>query len=189
MVDLVSQAHRSGTQGVYSSHWSRWSQWCTDNQVDPLSPSQIQFANFLAHLHSDLSLSASSIKVHRAAVSTTLRQLGHSSFSDDPLLRDVVQGVSTLEARNPKRAPAWDLFLVLSALRLPPYEPIHQASLKHLTLKTAFLTSLASGRHSSEIHGLSGLARDVALEPDGSVSLRFLPVFWRKINPQAIPPL
>ena len=33
-----------------------------------------------------------------------------------------------------------------------PFEPLHKASLKHLTLKTVFLLVLASGKCRSEIH-------------------------------------
>ena len=57
---------------------------------------------------------------------------------------------------------------------------VKQSSLKHLTLKTAFLVSLASGRRCSEVHALSGLPSDVAFEPNGSMSLRFLPDFLAK---------
>ena len=177
---MVSQAHRSGTQGVYSSHWSCWLRWSQDNRVDPRNPSHIQAANFLAFLSTDLSLSASSIKVHRAAICTTLRQLGGPSLSDDPLLWDLVRSASIRDARNPRCTASWDLFLVLSALRLATYEPIREISLKFLTLKTAFLVALAFGRRCSEVHALSGLLSDVASEPDGSFSLRFLPEFLAK---------
>ena len=61
-----------------------------------------------------------------------------------------------------------------------PYEPLKQSSLKHLTLKTAFLVSLASGRRCSKVHTLSGLPGDVAFKPDGSMSLWFLPDFLAK---------
>ena len=148
--------------------------------MEPHNPSSIQFANFLAHLSSNLSLSASSVKVHRAAISTTLKQIGGPSFSEDPLLGNIVQAAALREARNPKRVPSWDLFLVLAALRLPPFEPIRETPLKFLTLKTAFLVSLALGRRSSEVHALSGLPKDIAYEPDGSISLRFLPEFLAK---------
>ena len=37
----------------------------------------------------------------------------------------------------------------------PPYEPIVDISLKHLTLKTCFLLALASGTRISELHALS----------------------------------
>ena len=103
--------------------------------------------------------------------------MGGPTFSDDPLLQDLVRGATLAEAKFPRRNPAWDLFLVLSALRLPPYEPLKQCSLKHLTLKTAFLISLASGRRCSEVHTLSELPSDVAFEPDGSMSFHFLPDF------------
>ena len=93
------------------------------------------------------------------------------------LLRDLVRGAALAEAKSSHRTPSWGLFVVLLALRLPPYEPLKQSSLKHLTLKTAFLVSLASGRRCSEVHALSGLPSDVAFEPDGFMSLRFLPDF------------
>eukprot|EP00745_Piridium_sociabile_P014347 TRINITY_DN2118_c0_g1_i2.p1 TRINITY_DN2118_c0_g1~~TRINITY_DN2118_c0_g1_i2.p1 ORF type:complete len:1001 (-),score=88.55 TRINITY_DN2118_c0_g1_i2:57-3059(-) len=180
VVDLVQHAHRPGTQGVYSSHWNSWLRWCDSHSVQWDDPSSLELANFLAHLSSEKNLSASSVRGHRAAVCTTIRQLGGRSFSDDPLLRDVVRGISLNEARSPRRTPAWDLFLVLSVLRDPPFEPIRDCSLKHLTLKTAFLLSLASGRRCSEVHNFSGLSKDLALEPDGSMSIRFLPGFLAK---------
>ena len=172
--------HRAGTQGVYSAHWDGWVRWCSDHSVPPHNPSSCDLANFLAFLSCVKGLSASSIKVHRSAVCTTIRQMGGPTFSDDPLLRDLVRGAALAEAKSPRRIPSWDLFLVLSALRLPPYEPLKQSSLKHLTLKTAFLVSLASGRRCNEVHALSGLPGDVAFEPDGSMSLRFLPDFLAK---------
>ena len=168
-------------KGSTPPHWSRWLRWSQDNQVDPHNPSYIQVANFLAFLSTDLSLSASSITVHRAAICTTLRQLGGPSLSDDPLFRDLVCSASIRDARNPRRTPSWDLFLVLSALRLAPYEPIREISLKFLTLKTGFLVALASGQRCSEVH--AGLPSDVASEPDGSFSLRFLPEFLQGTLP------
>ena len=177
---LVEHAHRPGTQGIYSAHWDGWVKWCTDHSVPPQSPSSCHLANFLAFLSCEKGLSASSVKVHRSAVCTTICQMGGPSFSDDPLLRDLVRGAALAEAKSPRRTPSWDLFLVLSALRLPPYEPLKQSSLKHLTLKTTFLVSLASGRRCSEVHALSGLPSDVAFEPDGSMSLWFLPDFLAK---------
>ena len=48
--------------------------------------------------------------------------------------------------------PTWNLSLVLHQLTKPPFEPLHKASLKHLTFKTVFLFALASGKRRSEIH-------------------------------------
>ena len=107
-----------------------------------------------------------------------MRQLGGPSFSDEPLLSAVVKSAVLQEAKGTRRAPAWDLFLVLKDLRSHPYEPLHLIPLPHLTRKTAFLLMLASGRRGSEVHALSGTA--VHLEADGSFSLNFLPGFLAK---------
>ena len=48
--------------------------------------------------------------------------------------------------------PTWNLSLVLHQLTKAPFEPLKQASLKHLTFKTVFLLALGSGKHRSEIH-------------------------------------
>ena len=180
VLHLVEHAHHPGTQGMYTAPCDVWVKWCADHSVPPHNPSSCDLANFLAFLSCDKGLSASSVKVYRSAVCTTIRQMGGPTFSGDPLLRDLVRGAALAEAKSPRRTPSWDLFLVLSALRLPPYVPLKQFCLKHLTLKTTFLVSLASGRRCSKVHALSGLPSDVAFKPDGSMSLRFLPDFLAK---------
>jgi hypothetical protein len=96
------------------------------------------------------------------------------------VVADVIKGAALRSARAPNRVPAWDLFLVLSFLREPPFEPLASSSWADLTLKTVFLLSLASGRRASEVHGFSGLPSDIAFEADGSVSICFLPEFLAK---------
>ena len=78
--DIVSQAHCSGTQGVYFSHWSCWLRWSQDNH----SPSCIQVANFLALLSTDLFLSQ-----HLLSRSIVQPFALPSLNWDDPLLRDL----------------------------------------------------------------------------------------------------
>ena len=176
--EMVLLQHRSGTSNVYTSAWDKWSEWCVSNSVNPCNPLPIQFANYLSHLFKVRNLAALTVKVHRAAISSTMRQIGGPSFADEPLLNAVVKSAALQEAKSARRAPAWDLFLVLKALRSDPYEPIHLISLPHLTRKTAFLLMLASGRRGSEVHALSGT--EVHLEADGSLSLNFLPGFLAK---------
>ena len=178
--DLVTSCHRKGTRSVYAYHWVRWDEWCRCNSVNPVTPTSMDISNFLSYLSKEKGLSASSLRTHRAAISSTIQQLGGPSFSDDPLLRGVIRGASILQAKLPKRIPAWDLFLVLDHLKRPPFEPIREISIKHLTLKTAFLVTLASGRRGSEVHAFSGSPKSYAFERDGSVSLHFLEDFVAK---------
>ena len=48
--------------------------------------------------------------------------------------------------------PSWNLSLVLHQLTKAPFEPLIEASLRHLTFKTVFLLALGSGKRRSEIH-------------------------------------
>ena len=48
--------------------------------------------------------------------------------------------------------PSWNLSLVLHQLTKAPFEPLKEASLKHLTFKTVFLLALCSGKRRSQIH-------------------------------------
>ena len=180
-LDLVSHAHRSSTQSSYDSCWNRWLEWSKDNKIDPTKPSRADLANFLASLHSDLKLSPSSIKVHKAAICYSLRQLGRSSYSNDPLIASIIKGVAQSGSTQRRRVPAWDLFLVLAHLREPPFEPLNSLNLKFLTQKTVFLISLATGRRCSEVHALSGLDFDIKHDNrSNSYTLRFLPEFIAK---------
>jgi hypothetical protein len=158
------------------------------NNVNPLSPSDVELANHLAFLASSLLLSPAALRVRRAAIRTTLRQLDSRALSVAPISSDV-KGAALRSARAPVRVPACDLFLVLAFLRGPPFEPLESASWSDLSMKVLFLVCLASGRRVGEVHGLSGLSSDVAFEADGSVSLRFLPEFWRRTRSRVILPL
>ena len=180
-LELLAYAHRSSTQNSYESCWKRWVEWCKVNSKDPLRPSKVTLANFLAFLHTDLKLSSSSLKVHKAAVCASLRQLGRSSYSNDPLIINIIKGVTQTDSTKRRRVPAWDLFLVLNHLRDSPFEPISGINLKFLTLKTAFLISLATGRRCSEVHALSGQAFDIKHDRrNNSYTLKFLPEFIAK---------
>ncbi len=60
-------------------------------------------------------------------------------------------------AQNPPRrslVPKWDLSVVLAALIEKPFEPLRQATPRHLTLKVLFLLAATSARRVSEIHAL-----------------------------------
>ena len=51
--------------------------------------------------------------------------------------------------------PPWDLDILLGALQRSPFEPLGDADLKWLSMKTAFLLAVTSARRVSELHALS----------------------------------
>ena len=65
--------------------------------------------------------------------------------------------ITSIELRWPRMTlvlPKWDLGIVLEPLNKPTYEPLREASLKHLILKTVFLLPMASGGRRKELQAL-----------------------------------
>ena len=74
--------------------------------------------------------------------------------------------------------PQLDLGIVLEALSKSPYEPLHEASLKHLTLKTVFLLEMASAGRRNELQALMFDQKYIQFKPKGAgVTLYFSPEF------------
>lgn len=181
----MCSSRRPQTEAVYGHKWEKWVKWCSSlaPPIDPVAPSETDLANFLGFLSQSEKLAASTVKGYRSAISTTIRQLGGPVFAESSLLGDIARSLALEESRRPRRIPAWDLYLVLSSLRLAPYEPLESIPFKLLTQKTVFLLALASGRRRSDLHALSGSPSDLAFEPDGSVTIQTVPEFLPKNLP------
>ena len=96
--------------------------------------------------------------------------------------------IMSMELQRPRLTPVllqWDLGIFLEALSKPPYEPLREASLKHLTLKTVFLLAMASaGRPSALVFDPQYTVYTVLMiqfKPKGAgVTLYFTPEFMQK---------
>ena len=86
----------------------------------------------------------------------------------------------SMELQRPRLTPVlpqWDLGIVPEA----PYEPLREASLKHLTLKTVFLLAMASGGRRSKLQASVFDPQYIQFRPKGAgVTLYFTPDFMRK---------
>ena len=69
---------------------------------------------------------------------------------------------------------------MLEALSKPQYEPLREASFKHLTLKTVFLLAMASAGRRSELQALRFDQNYIQFKPKGACVLYFSPEFMRK---------
>ena len=92
--------------------------------------------------------------------------------------------IMSMELQRPRLTPVlpqWDLGIVPEALSKPPYEPLREASLKHLTLKTVFLLAMASGGRRSKLQALVFDPQYIQFKPKGAgVTLYFTQEFMRK---------
>ena len=112
-------------------------------------------ADFLISLF-DEGLALATIRSHRSAIGAVHRGFSDgSSVSSSEFISRIVQ--ACFRQRPPARrlVPAWDLPCVLQALARPPFEPMAGASLKLVSVKTAFLLAVASGQRRSALHALS----------------------------------
>ena len=116
------------TENVYDNRWARWQDWCNEHSVECLNPSAPEVANFLTLPSIQHNMSANTVRGHRCAISTSIRQMrggggeeGRVRFKQHTTVD--VRGLSLREARQPSGTPKWDPFVVFDALRRLPFYP------------------------------------------------------------------
>ena len=75
-------------------------------------------------------------------------------MSQDRIILDMISSVDLEKQRAMPVLAEWNLGVVLDDLSKPHYEPLQDASLKHITYKTVFLLAMALAGGCSEIQGL-----------------------------------
>ena len=73
---------------------------------------------------------------------SVLRGTGRAAEVQAKTISDIIMSMELQRPRLTLVLPQWDLGIVLEALSKPPYEPLIEASLKHLALKTVFLLAM-----------------------------------------------
>ena len=155
-----------------------FSKWCLTNQVDFRAPPVNSVADFLMYLFQDRKLQPSTIDGYRSAIADKLGNPPINISKDENLTR-LLGSFHRDRPKGQRGIPSWNLSLVLHQLTKAPFEPIKEASLKHLTFKTVFLLALGSGKHRSEIHAWQN--RNIRHQSDWSkVSLYPSPSFLFK---------
>jgi hypothetical protein len=154
VADAISQSNRRSTSNLYQYKWDVFVGWCKQREIDPRGVTLGDVAEFLLFLFEEKKFSISTVKGYRSALSRVLNSDALDVTGD----RDLSALIRSLELRRPaipRRAPRWDLSLVLTSLTKAPYEPMAAASLRNVTLKTVFLVSLGTAKRVSEVHALS----------------------------------
>ena len=174
----IEAPQRGSTRSVYEAKWTIFTKWCISNQVDFRAPPLKAIADFLLHLFQDKKLQPGTIDGYRSAIAD---KLGNSTInvSKDENLSRLLDSFHRDRPKGRRGIPSWNLSLVLHQLTKAPFEPLKEASLKHLTFKTVFLLALGSGKRRSEIH--AWLHKNIRHQSDWSkVSLYPSPSFLSK---------
>ena len=151
VAERIAAPQRSSTRTIYRSKWALFEKWCRENSVDFSTPSVKQISDFFMYLYQDLNRRPSTIDGYRTAIVDTLGKTAqHIAHNAD--LHRLLSSFHRDRPKSSRNLPKWNLSVVLNELTKAPFEPMKDSDLKHLTLKTAFLLALASGKRRSEIH-------------------------------------
>ena len=145
-------------------------------------PTAAQIASFLFTLFDTHGLSPQTVKGNRTCLGSVLNRTGKVKVVIHQTISDMIVSMELQRPRvTPVFFPQWDLGIVLEALSKPPCEPLREASLKHLTLKTVFLLAMASAGRRSELQAPRFDQNYIQFKPKGAgVTLYFSPEFRRK---------
>ena len=135
--------------------------WCFSNQVDFRAPAVKSIADFLMYLFQDRMLQP--IDSYRSAITDKLGKLP-INISKDENLTHLLDSFHRDSPKGQRGSPSWNLSLALQQLTKAPFEPLKEASLKHLTFKTVFLLALRLGKN-TEVRFMVGRTKtsDISL--------------------------
>ena len=129
----------------------------------------------------DKGLSPQSLKVYVAAVSACHSEVEGKQVGSLLLISRFMRGARRLRPRVAKMFPKWDLVTVLGGLSVAPFEPLESVDLKYLSLKTALLLALASGKRVGDLIALSVHQSCMVFSDDNrKVTLRPNPAYQPK---------
>ena len=151
VAERIAAPQWSSTRTIYKSKWALFEKWCRENSVDFSTPSVKQISDFFMYLYQDLNRRPSTIDGYRTAIVDTLGPTAHHIAHNADLHR-LLSSFHRDRPKSSRNLPKWNLSAVLNELTKAPFEPMKDTDLKHLTLKTAFLLALASGKRCSKIH-------------------------------------
>ena len=109
--------------------------WCIINGVDFRAPPIKSVTDFLMCLFEDRKLQPSTIDGYRSAIADKLGFLPVIISKYENLTR-LLDSLHRDRPKGRRGIPSWNLSLVLHQLTKAPFEPILEASFKHLTFKT-----------------------------------------------------
>ena len=175
----MTSTARESSLASYQGKWAVFLAWCDQRGIDPLSATVPIIVDFFLYLFTVRNLAPHTIAAYRSALAGVFRPILHLDLGTDRQLGALIKSFHLERPRSAAQFPKWNLALVLRSLTKGPYEPLAQASLKFLTLKTVFLLAFASAARRSELHAWD--ATTLRHAPDwSSVWISTIPGFLAK---------
>ncbi|KAI2646315.1 ORF V: Enzymatic polyprotein [Labeo rohita] len=173
VIDTITQSRAPSKRQAYALRWGLFIDWCSFRGEDPqICP--------IAKL--ERRLSPSTLKVYVAAIAAYHDAVEGASLGKHQLIVRFLRGARRVNPPRPHLVPSWDLSVTLQGLREAPFEPLASVELKHVSLKTALLTALASIKRVGELQAFSVNKACLEFGPgDSHVMLRPRPGYVPKV--------
>lgn len=168
---LLMAAWRSGTQKDYANKFRLYDSWCSAREIDSYCATIVHIADFVSHLYHK-GLQYSTINGYRSMLSAVLPCIDGHKVGQHPYVIQLLKGVFNSRPPQVKLVPEWDLLKVLEAVQKKPFEPIHKASLKLVTLKTVFMIAITSFRRCSDLQSFRIGQDSVNIQSKGITFIR-----------------
>ena len=134
---VLHQLTKAPFEPLKEAKWAIFTKWCLSNQVDFRAPPLKAIAAFLLYLCQDRKLQLGTIDGYRSAIADKLGIFPINVSKDENLTR-LLDSFHRDRPKGRRDIPSWNLSLVLHQLTKAPFEPMKEASLKHLTFKNVF---------------------------------------------------
>lgn len=173
VAEHVSRARRESTRKVYDAKWETFTNWANQREIDPIKAPPHVIADFFLYLFNVKKYQVSTIKGYRSMLSNTLKFKEGYCIGSDPVISELMKSFQIQRPITRSISPKWDLAYVLTYLSKEPFEPLPSVSLMFLSMKTAFLLSMASAKRVSEVHAFSMDKQHLRFSSiDGSLTIR-----------------
>ena len=154
VAEAVVCQHRASTRLQYDNKWVTFTHWCNRKGIDPTKATLPQLANFLTYLRDSRKLSGGTIASYVSSIASVRNFEQGARLTKVPEIAAIIKGFKQEDYKTKFCPPKWDLNLVLRTLMGPPFEPLAEATLQHLTWKTCFLLAFATAARVSELHAI-----------------------------------